>query len=273
MLTVLSDKVQRIKREGKRSYFDKRWSAGAGFDKNVDRGDYQFDEAADCSPTRELTRSILDHLQNKPDDHLRNFVGKLTKKSLVFVAQRRGMHLAELERASIIGVSSRELVDRMFVFFYQCAAQLNSSLGLAGLMINHTTPQYVTEITRYSKMRQPLESVIYYRARLASPTWSLVIRAKDDVIEVFLLPSRAVLGLSKTEIHYPPLATLHADIEDQQAVWEIDEKPLTPQRERDLCMIIFHKLLDRSMEQIVIEDDREFLLEQPHTDRQLPKEA
>jgi hypothetical protein len=261
MLSGRLCKAQTEHSRDKQSYFDRKWAATVGFDKNVDRQDYTFDEADGSAPAHELSRRIIDHFQMKPNEHVRDFIGRLTEQSLTFVAERRGLQLKEAEQACIIGQSARELVDDMFVFLYHCASQLNSSLGMAALAINHTTPEYVTEVVAYTTLRQPVESIMFYRARLSSPTWGLVLRSKDNAIELFVVPTNAVLGLSKTEHDFIPLAKMRATIKDKVASWEIDSKPLTEERQREACMLAFKKLIDRTMEDIVIEDDDQFLID------------
>jgi hypothetical protein len=261
MLSGRLCRVQAEQSKDKQSYFDRKWAATVGFDKNVDREDYTFDEVDVAAPSHELSRRIIDHFQMKPDEHVRDFVGRLTEQSLTFVAERRGLKLKEAEHACIIGQSARELMDNMFVFLYHCSAQLNSSLGMASLAISHRAPEYVTEVVRYTTLRQPIESVMYYRARLASPTWCLVLRSKDNRIELFVVPTTAVLGLSKTETNFKPLCTMSATIKDKVATWEIDGEPLTEESQREACMLAFKKLIDRTMEEIVIEDNDQFVLD------------
>ena len=242
----------------KRSLFGQRWSAETGFAKNVDRQDYRFDEVGNCSPATELHRQIIDRYKYKSSANVSNFVEKLRDDSMLFVAQQRGLKLSEMQRLSELNRSCAELVDHMFLFLCQCAIELNASLLYNDLRIVGTAPDFVSEVVRYNQARQPVETVTYYRARLASPTWSLVVRGKDDTIDFFVLSTGQLLGLSRIENGYKPAATLKAVIEDGQVSWEIDLKPFAHERQDELCMLLFKRLVDNSIAEVIISDDRQF---------------
>ena len=65
-------------------------------------------------------------------------------------------------------------------------------------------------------------------------------------MEFFVLPTIAVLGLSKMESAYPCVASLTANLENDTIEWEIDRKPLTGDRIKDLSMVIFRQLMEKT---------------------------
>jgi hypothetical protein len=247
MLTTLISNIRKLTKDSKESYFGKRWSAVAGLNKQIDRGGYEFEEVDQCAPARELSNHFINRYRyrNLPADFV-TFVDRLRDDSISFVAEQRGMRLQQIERMAMLNAAGVELLNTIYQNLAMCAMELNNTLGFSELNIVMTAPQFVTEAVTFSKARQPLQVVTYYRARLATPTFSLVLRAKEGTMEFFVLPTIAVLGLSKMESAYPCVASLTANLENDTIEWEIDRKPLTGDRIKDLSMVIFRQLMEKT---------------------------
>lgn len=246
MLTSLISNLQKITKDGKESYFGKRWSAEAGLKKTVDRADYTFDDVSKASPAKQLNEQILTSFQTTADGERQQFVERLTKESLSFLAKRKGMRLQQMHAEALCSESMSLIVRRVFDRLEQYSIELNAYLGCTDMQTAVTRPAHVREVVRYSKSRQPLETVTYFRARLASPSWSLVIRGNQGKIEFFLLPVSRVMGLTKTEAMFEPICTLTATVINgmSEVEWEIDEHPFTPQHEQNLSMELFARLIE-----------------------------
>ena len=180
------------------------------------------------------------------------FVEKLTNDSLSFLAKRRGLQLQQMKAEAICNESMTALVSRVFDRIEQYSVELNAYLGCTDLQTSLTRPAHVREVTRYSKNRQPLETVTYFRARLASPTWSLIIRGKDSTVEVFLLPVGKSLGLTKSEADYEPIFVLTATLikSIQEVEWELEDRGLTQMREQALSMEMFVRLIEATRNEL-----------------------
>jgi hypothetical protein len=250
MLTNLITNIQKITGQGKESHFGKRWGVATGFQKQFSREDYKFDDVAQTAPTRQLRDQILTAYQNQPKEESRLFVNRLRDESLSFLAQRRGVRMQQMQRLARLNESMTIVVRRVFDVLECFALELNCYVGCTELQTALTRPQHVREVTRFSKSRQPLEIVAFFRARLASPSWSLVIRGRDDRIEFFLIPVGKVMGLSKSEASYEPVAVLAAQIKDDQVDWSLDNKPFSSDIEQELCMALFSKLIDATKQQL-----------------------
>jgi hypothetical protein len=247
MLTTLLSNVARLTKTSKESYFGRRWSAVSGLEKQIDKQNYQFDELLECSPHATLSKTIINRYENpNVPTELVPFVSRMRDSSLAFVARQRCMRRAHVERLAAFNQSGVNVVTAMFTLLHTCAIELNNSLGFSELNIVSTPPQQVSEALTFSKTRQPLQEVTFFRMRLATPTWSLVVRARHDRIECFLLPATRVMGLSLMENGYEPLAVITAHTEDDGIEWSLSEKPLTQERLAELCMVLFKRLLDET---------------------------
>jgi len=250
MLTTLIANIRKLTKDSKESYFGKRWSAVAGLNKQIDRQGYEFAEMDQCAPTRQLSNHFINRYRyrNLSPDFV-TFVDRMRDDSMSFVAEQRGMRLQQIERMALLNAAGVELLNTIYQNLSMCAVELNNTLGFSELNIVMTAPQFVSEAVTFSKSRQPLQVVTYYRARLATPSFSLVLRAKEGKIEFFVLPTIAVLGLSKMENAYPCIAAVTANLENGDVEWEIDRKPLTGDRMKELSMVLFKHLLEKTRTQ------------------------
>jgi hypothetical protein len=251
MLTNLITNFHKLTKDGKQSYFGKKWGAEAGLKKTIDRQDYTFDDVSNASPAKQLSEHILNAYQATPDSERSHFVEKITNDSLSFLAKRQGMRLQQLHAEAICNESMVAVIGRIFDRLEQYSLEFNAYLGCTELQTVVTRPEHVREIVKFSKSRQPLEAVTFFRARLASPTWALVVRGKNGKIDFFLLPVARVMGLSKSEELYEPICSLNANVCNKEVVvWELEDRLLTPNREQEIAMEMFARLIDRTRSQM-----------------------
>jgi hypothetical protein len=257
MLTAIISGDKQTK-ERQDSYFGRRWNAISRLHKELlGKGTY-FSEEDNCSPTVQLSEDIIKRFQKKLPEGFVEFLNRMQRDSLAFVAEQTGMQLSEAQRLAAFNQSGCRLIRRIYDALDLCAIQLNGVLGFSGLHIASTAPKHVCEVTRYSRTREPLETITYYRARLATPSWTLVMRAREEHVEFFMLPVSKVMGFSRVENAYGPMVTLTATMEGNDVVWEIDQKTLTPERERELCMVLLRRLIELSKESIKQSGKRQF---------------
>lgn len=255
MLTSLISNLQKMTKDGKESYFGKRWGAETGFRKNVNRKDFMFEDIGQASPSQQLNDVILTRYQQTPDTDRTSFVEKITQDSLDYLAKRQGMRVQQLRQAALVHESMTCVIGRIFARIEAYSLELNAYLGCTDLHTVVTRPSHVREVTRYSKTRHPIDSITFYRARIGTHAWSLVMRGREGHIEFYLLPVERVMGLSKTEALYEPIATIDAEVvtELETVDWLHDERPLSSVREEQLCMELFAKLISATKEAMDLE--------------------
>lgn len=255
MLTSLISNIHKMTKDGKESYFGKRWGAETGFRKNVNRKDFMFEEVSQASPTQQLSEVILTRFQQAPDTDRTSFVEKLTQDSLDFLAKRQGIRVQQMQQAALLNESMTNLVARVFARVEAYSLELNAYLGCTDLHTVVTRAAHVREITRYNKARQPIETITYYRARIGTHSWSLVMRGREGKVEFYLMPVERVMGLSKTEALYEPIASVTAIVDEEAGYvdWIHDERALTGLREEELCMDLFSKLISATRESMEVD--------------------
>lgn len=153
-------------------------------------------------------------------------------------AERRHQASAQQFHSMVV-----EMVDRVMDKLHGYALEFNLAVGW-NLHISATPPTFVNETVQYNSRREPTESQTMYRARLATRLWSLVVRARRNQVEFFLLPTQSVMGLSKTEHYYPAVMTLALDVES--CVWSLDENLEFASFGVDrLCQRLFRMLVNK----------------------------
>lgn len=116
------------------------------------------------------------------------------------------------------------------------------------------------EITKFDKLRNPLESITLHRARLSTSRYSLVLRGDQNGIEFYLIPVSRAIGLSKQELNYSPVAAFKTRLEKNEVVWESsDDKPLGVYHVETTCMELFLALVERTKTQVREEEAEEDL--------------
>lgn len=252
MLTSLISNIRRLTSQTKQSYFCKTWGNETGFAKQIDRSAYRFDEADGGAPSSMLNKHLLSRYEQRDlPPEFRRFVSNLCGETISHVARQKGLQLAQVRRIATINSSAIALINRIFNYLELCRLETNGSLGLNEMTIVSTEPQMVTEVLSFTKSRQPEKTVSYYRTRFATSNLALIIRAKDGIVECFLLPIEVVMGLSKSEQVYHPIATIEAEYDHSGSVeWNIQGVPLNAYRTHSLCMVLFKQLVKRSMYKI-----------------------
>jgi signal transduction histidine kinase len=87
---------------------------------------------------------------------------------------------------------SQQMVSAMFDLLTSLAEEFNGIGNFPSLRVTCTAPTDVRE----QELKEPLT---YHRCRVSTSSWSLSIRAKDDIVEVHQVPSTEVMSLSHAE--------------------------------------------------------------------------
>jgi hypothetical protein len=135
---------------------------------------------------------------------------------------------------------------------------LNNAVAFSPLHMAATNPKVVTEVVKYDKLRNPIETVTLNRARLSTSRFSLIVRGDKRGIEFFVIPVSRAIGLSKQEAHYKPSAAFKTLLEGQRVYWETTEgKPLNSYHVEMVCMEMFHLLVEHTKAQVLAEEAEE----------------
>ena len=229
------------------SLFTSRWGKIAGFNKQIDQSHF----STGINPTREvradLTEQILFSYKScGVSDQHNDFIKKLSQESLKFLAAQRGIHVKDMREETLYNEVVADMVEKIYTLLASFAYQFNHTVGWTELFVTATKPGFVTEILRYSKCREPLETITNYRSRLSTRFVSLVVRGGKNTIEFLSLPVDRVLGLSKAELDYQPHACLEAAINGDTVEWSIAGQALTQERLEELCLELFATLIKLS---------------------------
>ncbi len=249
MLSALKVKFQSKynQEEVKQTFFNKKWGSSSALAKQVSREDYTFDETVSASPRKMLNKEILMPTANKYGDEVTEFIDQLSQASICYLAARHGLQVQELQEEATRHESMVGLINEMMHLLQGLSHSLNAAVGFSDLRTSYTEPTYVTEVTRFSTTRNPLESITYYRARLSSSQMTLVVRGRSNAIEWFLLPPGQVMGLSKTEKSYEPIMRLEG-VNDQEDgfVWYHQGRPQSERDLQRLCLELFAQLINQT---------------------------
>jgi hypothetical protein len=178
------------------------------------------------------------------------FIEKITKDAMDFLADHRGERYKAIREEIAYNQAMVALIERLFDSLRLYCFQFNRSLGWPELHVTSTKPEFVTEVLRYNRLREPTESYSYYRARLSTRHVSLMMRGHRHKIEFFLLPPDKVIALSRTEANYEPISLLEASLTGDLVTWVLDGRELTEAGYEVLCMHLFEKLIEKSREEL-----------------------
>ncbi len=160
---------------------------------------------ASSSLSEELREnSWLDDLKKDSADFLENQTGNRQKKARQDQINKQGIEV---------------IIDRLFSCLQGFMYEFNKIAVGTDLHVSGTISGEVTEVTRYNKFREAEASESYFRARLSTRIYSLVIRGRDTKIDFFLLPVNRAMALSTIENEYPSLATIEIKIGKDGIMW------------------------------------------------------
>lgn len=254
MLQALLTNIQAIARVGankkktinKEPYFDRKWGDNAAFKKTIDKTSYQL-ETQDHSAQIKEQILVMYKTQPAKSSGRDEFLSKLAGDSLEFIAEQRNKLIKEKVEEELCQNSMAAMTEHVFEILKAYSYELNNALGYGPLHVAATNPQTVTEVLKFDAARRPVECVTYYRARLSTPSFSLVLRGDKNGIKFFLLPVERALGLSKQEKQFRSLMGLVTRIVEGSVLWETEcGTALTPSKLELLCMNLFSSLIETS---------------------------
>ncbi len=147
----------------------------------------------------------------------------------------------------------QDLFYNLFELLSNFARQFNSMVGFANLKIGLTEPNCVTEKRLVRKTLalstvEKTEEIAYERWRVSTRSWSISGRARNGVIEIYLVPSSDVMLLSDGEQTFR--RRLRVDLREGPAhhVWMIDGLPAGTDDMRVAARQMFKELVRNTQE-------------------------
>jgi hypothetical protein len=148
-----------------------------------------------------------------------DWLNDLKKESSSFIKTQIGSNQKRLRQEAVDRQGIEVIIDRLFSCFQGFMYEFNKVAVGTDLHVSGTISGEVTEITRYNKFREAEVTETYFRARLSTRIYSLVIRGQSNQIDFFLLPVTRAMALSTIENQYPPLATIEIRVSDDGIMW------------------------------------------------------
>ncbi len=146
-----------------------------------------------------LNQAILENLRIKDKS---SWLRELSNQSAQRLLTTRTWRLTQLEEETLQHQTARRCTRRISELLHSYTFEFNSSISVE-LQLSITEPEDISEIL---SMHRPRDS--YYRFRVSSKSWSLVIRCKGIEIECFLMDTPSVIGLCKREADFEPFLIL-----------------------------------------------------------------
>lgn len=258
MLHALLHNIQAIAKNSKKThiskepFFDRQWGDNAAFKKTVDKANY-VQEVPDG--TSQINEQILVLYKAKPktraSEERGEFLNQMATDSMHFIKEQRNKMEKAHREETLCQDSMAAMMEHVYEILKAYSYELNSALGYGPLHVAGTSPQPVTEVVKFNKLRQAEETVTFYRARLSTPSFSLVLRGDKKGIQFYIIPVERALGLSQQEKYFHTIAKLNTKLVGNHVFWELEDgKSLTPSMVEYTCMELFQKLIDETKVQV-----------------------
>lgn len=206
-----------------------------------------------------LSQQILVYHESQPADTGQDWMYKLKEDSMKFLAEQRGVQLHELYRESVYKKGIETLIDKIFGLLQRYAFEFNQIARGTDLQVSGTISGDVTEVTRYNKFREAEETKTYFRARMTTRFYGLVMRGADSSVDFYVIPINLIMALSATEREYSPVASAQVKITEQGMMWRMRDGIPPVETLDELCMWLFDKLIQESKAAYIAEREQEEL--------------
>jgi hypothetical protein len=141
-------------------------------------------------------------------------------------------------------------VDRLFSCLQGFAYEFNKVAVGTELHVSGTMSGDVREVLKVNRFREAEETQTYFRARLSTHLFTLIIRGGNDLIDCFIMPVNHAMALSSVESEYQPLATIEVKVSEEGIVWRSLSDETSFNSLEELCAWLFQCLIDETREVI-----------------------
>lgn len=243
------DSLTRRNTGARETDYSTTWGRSSAVDK---KGSYPSNISSGRDYTAEVTEQILSSYDTGACESRATFMKRLINDSMQHLADQQGARMHSSREQAAFGRAVADLVKWFFGQLELCSYEFNRVVGWGELNITTTAPDIVTEVLRTNRFGEILESVTHFRARLSTRHMSLVIRGSKRRIDFFLIPVDKVIGLSRAESTFVPVASLTAQGNADTIWWEVNRKPIDQAGMEVMVMCIFEQLVTASREQSTV---------------------
>jgi hypothetical protein len=215
--------------------------------KNVDRRHFENAAPVESAPLPHfLSEQILVYHESEPATAGNDWMFKLKEESMQFLADQRGVELQKLYRESVYKKGIETLVDKIYGMLQRYMFEFNQIAAGTDLHVSGTISGDVTEVTRFNQMREAEETETYFRARISTRLYSLVLRGRNECVEFYLLPVNKIMALSKSENQYKPIASIQVKITEDGMMWRMENGLPAVDSLDELCRWLFSSLVNET---------------------------
>ena len=170
----------------------------------------------------------------------------LKKESSNFIQSSSGGHQKKMAQEAIDRQGMEVMIDKLFSCMQGFMYEFNKVAVGTELHVSGTISGEVTEIIHANKFREAENTETYFRARLSTRIFSLIIRGKSNRIDLFLLPVTRAMALSSVENEYSPLATIEVKVAEDGVMWRPINVDSSCTSLESLCGWAFKKLVQET---------------------------
>jgi len=174
------------------------------------------------------------------------WLDQLKQDSSHFIANRSGSNRKKMAQDAVDRQGIEVIIDRLFSCMQGYMYEFNKVAVGTDLHVSGTISGEVTEVTRSNKYREAEMTETYFRARLSTRIFSLVLRGRENKIDFFLLPVTRAMALSTIENEYIPLATIEIKVHDDGIMWRPLKVDPSCQSLEILCGWAFKQLVEET---------------------------
>ncbi len=175
-----------------------------------------------------------------------SWLDDLKKDSVNFLENQVGSRHQRMQQDEINRQGIEVIIDRLFSCLQGFMYEFNKVAAGTDLHVSGTISGEVTEVTRYNKYREAEATASYFRARLSTRIFSLVIRGQGTKVDFFLLPVTQAMALSTIESEYPPLATIEIKVGNDGIMWRPIAVTVASNSLESLCESLFKQLVQET---------------------------
>jgi hypothetical protein len=180
------------------------------------------------------------------------WLNSLKHDSRRFLEHYTGGRLEKIQETQLIKEAVEVTVDRLFSCLQGYAYEFNKVAFGTDLHVSGTMSGDVKEVLNYNKFREAEKTRTFFRARLSTHFYSLVIRGDKNLIDCFVMPVNHAMALSRLEGEYIPLATIEIKVNEDGIVWRSAAEDSSFDSLEDLCAWLFKELIEQTRRAILV---------------------
>jgi hypothetical protein len=167
-------------------------------------------------------------------------------ESLQFLESYGGGQLEKIRQEQFNKQAIEVTVDRLFSCLQGFAYEFNKIAVGTELHVSGTMSGDVKEVLHFNRYREAEQTQTYFRARLSTRLYALIIRGGVELIDCFLMPVNHAMALSRVEKEYNPLITIEIKVNEEGIVWRSLADGSSFNSLEDLCAWLFQSLIDQT---------------------------